>query len=209
MTDMNALKAVTDVGELEALYGKPVEASIQKVSGRITPAYRRLLEASPFFMLASAGPEGLDCSPRGDRSDGFWLADDQTLVIPDWKGNNRIDTLSNIVRDPRVAMLFLIPGSTTTVRLNGTAFVTIDPGLLARFERDGKHPRAAVVIRLGEIYTQCGKAVVRADLWNPERHRDATALPSPGEVLAEVTQGAVSAQEYEAGRQARLADGIW
>jgi uncharacterized protein len=209
MNAAHAWEAVRDPAILHERYGKPVEAAIQKVSPRITPAYRRLIEASPFFMLASAGPEGLDCSPRGDRTDAFRLLDDRTIVIPDWKGNNRIDTLSNIVRDPRIAMLFLIPGSTTTVRLNGTAFVTLDAELLASFERDGKHPRSAIVICLGEIYTQCGKAVVRADLWNPQNHGDPAALPSVGEILAEVTQGKVSAQEYEIGRKARLADGIW
>jgi hypothetical protein len=200
---------VRDVDMLRAHYGKAHEAAIQKVSQRITPAYRRLIEASPFFMFASAGPEGLDCSPRGDRADAFRLVDEKTLVFPDWTGNNRIDTLSNIVRDGRIAMLFLIPGSTTTVRLNGKAYVTLDADLLASFERDGKHPRAAVVVELGEIYTQCGKAVMRSDLWNPAKHREPSTLPSMGEVLAEVTSGAVDAQEYERNRDNRSAQGIW
>ena len=206
---MSAFAPVATEAELEALYGEPGEASILKVADRITPQYRRFLEASPFFALATAGPEGLDCSPRGELGGLFRILDDRTLAIPDRRGNNRMDSLRNIVRDPRVALLFLIPGSVTTIRMNGTAIVTVDPDLLQSFEKDGKTPRSAVVVTVEEIYTQCGRAVLRADLWNPARHVEAAATPTAGDILKERSEGAFDSEVYDREWAGRAAQTMW
>ncbi len=206
---MTRFQAVTEVSVLEAVYGAPGEASVLKVADRLTPAYRQLIEASPFFMLATAGPEGLDCSPRGDRGGAFAILDDKTLVIPDRRGNNRIDTLRNIVRDPRIAMLFLIPGSLTTVRLNGRAIVTLDADLLDAQVRDGKRPRSAIVITVDEIYTQCGRAVLRAELWNPVHHVATGSIPTPGDVLAEQSGGQFDGKSYDEAWPERANASLW
>lgn len=197
--------AVRDPAELAALYGSPGEASLLKVADRLTPTYRQLISASPFFVIASAGPEGLDASPRGERGGAFRILDDRTLAIPDRRGNNRIDTLANLVRDPRIAMLFLIPGSVTTVRLNGRAIVTLDAGLLDSFEREGKRPRSVVVVDIDEVYTQCGRAIVRSELWNPLHHVETGGLPTAGDVLAELSAGRFDGGAYDREWPARAA----
>ena len=202
-------RPVEDVATLETIYGAPSEASLAKVADRITPQYRALLEASPFFTMASVGPEGLDCSPRGDRGGAFAIIDEKTIVIPDRRGNNRIDTLRNIVRDPRVAFLFLIPGSKTTVRLNGSAIVTVDPELLNAMERDGQAPRSAIVVTVNEIYTQCGRAVMRAALWDPARHVGPNDVPTPGDVLAAQTDGDIDGKAYDAQWTERAKKTLW
>ena len=206
---MSYYAPVTEVAMLEALYGAPGQASLAKVADRITPEYRRLLEASPFFTLASVGPEGLDCSPRGELGGAFVVADETTLIVPDRRGNNRIDTLCNIVRDPRVAFLFLIPGSHTTVRMNGTAIVTTDADLLASLERDGKQPRSAIIVTVGEVYTQCGRAVMRAGLWDAANHVDPAAIPTPGDVLAAQTQDRIDGGAYDEAWPERAARTMW
>ncbi|GAB4348903.1 MAG: pyridoxamine 5'-phosphate oxidase family protein [Oricola sp.] len=206
---MTGYAPISTVDELEALYGEPGEASLLKVADRITPQYRRFIEASPFFALATAGPEGLDCSPRGERGGLFRILDDKTLAIPDRRGNNRIDSLRNIVRDERVAMLFLIPGSVTTIRLNGTAIVTADPGLLSSFGKDGKLPRSVVVVSVAEIYTQCGRAVLRAELWDPDRHVDPAAIPTAGDILREQSGGAFDSETYDREWSGRAAKTMW
>lgn len=177
---MTILRSVED---LQALYGVPGEASLIKVRPVLLPEYRRMIEASPFLALATVGPEGLDCSPRGDADCVVRIADERTLLLPDWRGNNRIDSLINIVRDPRVALMFMVPGSNNVIRVNGTAEVSIDEALLNSFEMDGKHPRSVVVVTIGEVYFQCARAVMRADLWNPARAVAAQGLPTPGDML--------------------------
>src|SRR4029077_15564787 len=166
--------------ELEAIYGQPVEASITKEVDYLTPEYRALIEASPFAVLATSGPEGLDCSPRGDQPGFVRIVSDRLLMMPDRRGNNRTDSLRNIIRDPRVALLFMIPGSGTTLRLNAHAHLDIDPQLLESFAVDGKAPRSVIVIELDRVSFQCARAIVRADLWNPEKHVPAACLPTPG-----------------------------
>ena len=180
---------VTSVEQLNALYGEPGEASLVKVTDFLLPEYRTMIEASPFMALATVGPEGLDCSPRGDAGSVIHIEDERTLMLPDWRGNNRIDSLSNIVRDPRVALMFLIPGSNTTMRLNGRAVVRVDEALTQRFVMDGRHPRAVVVIAIDEVYSQCARAVLRADLWNAEKFRDSSLLPTVGAMLASAKKG--------------------
>ena len=183
------MTVVTSVEQLNELYGAPGEASLVKVTDFLLPEYRTMIEASPFMALATVGPEGLDCSPRGDAGAVIHIEDERTLMLPDWRGNNRIDSLSNIVRDPRVALMFLIPGSSTTMRLNGRAVVRIDEAIRQRFVMDGRHPRAVVVVTIDEVYSQCARAVLRADLWNPEKFRDTSLLPTVGQMLASAKKG--------------------
>src|SRR5436309_12685339 len=159
------MSIIATIEALEAIYGRPNEASTVKVADRITPPYRILIEKSPFAALSTCGPEGLDCSPRGDLPGFVRIQDEKTLMIPDRRGNNRVDSLRNIVRDPRVALLFLIPGSGSTLRVNGHAHVSADPALLASFRIEGKAPRTVIVMTVHEIYFQCARAIVRSDLW--------------------------------------------
>lgn len=200
---------ITSLEALEALYGPPGEASTAKEACRLTPQYRALLEASPFYALATAGPEGLDCSPRGDLKDGIRIADETTLLLPDRRGNNRVDSLRNIVRDPRVALLFLIPGSGTTLRINGRAALSVDPDLLASFAVEGKAPRSVIVVAIDTVYFQCARAIHRADLWNPERHVAPGALPSVGEILAAISDGRVGGAAYDAEWPERARKTMW
>lgn len=203
------MSVVTTIAELEAHYGVPGETSLAKEVTALTPHYRALLEASPFYALATAGPEGLDCSPRGDISDGIRIQDDRTLLLPDRHGNNRIDSLRNIVRDPRVGLLFLIPGSGTTLRLNGRAEVSVAPELLASFAVEGKPPRSVIVVRIEAVYFQCARAIVRADLWNPARHVDVKTLPTPGAVLAGLTDARVGGDKYDRDWPERAKKTMW
>jgi uncharacterized protein len=174
---------ITTVDELRAIYQGVTEASTAKVTRALTPEYRRLIEIAPFVALATSGPEGLDCSPRGDLGGVVRVKDDQTLLMPDWRGNNRIDSLINIVRDPRVALMFLIPGSNMALRVNGTAVVSAQPSLLESFEMEGRHPRTVIVITIGEVYFQCARALMRSELWNADRFVDPKTLPTAGQLL--------------------------
>lgn len=201
---------VTSIEQLEALYTPaPGPASMEKVTNRITPAYRRLIEASPFAALATVGPEGIDCSPRGDQPGFVRIHDDTTLMMPDRRGNNRIDSLRNIVRDPRVAFLFLLPGSGTTFRANGKAHLSIDPALLESFAVEDKPPRSVIVMRIEELYFQCARAIVRSELWNPERHLDPKTLPTPGQILASMTEGEVGGDSYDQAWPERAKATMW
>ena len=203
------MSIVTTIGQLEAIYGFPGETSTVKVAGRITPAYRLLIENSPFAALATSGPEGLDCSPRGDVAGFVRIHDEGTLMMPDRRGNNRIDSLRNIVRDSRVALLLLIPGSGTTLRINGRAQISVDPKLLASFEVDGKAPRSVIVMTVGEIYFQCARAIVRSDLWNPCKHVDPKRLPTPGQILAEMSADRVGGEDYDRAWPERARQTLW
>lgn len=202
------MSVITSVEELNTLYGDVSEASVAKVTKALTADYRQMIEASPFCALATVGPEGLDCSPRGDDGCVVRIADDRTVLLPDWRGNNRIDSLANIVRDPRVALMFLIPGSNTTMRINGTAVVSIDPELTGAFEIDGKHPRSVVVVTIGEVYFQCARAVMRAQLWNPERFLDPALLPTPGTLL-KAAKADFDQATYDREWPARAARTMW
>jgi uncharacterized protein len=177
------MAVIATVEQLEAIYGPTNEASIVKVADWITPSYRLLIEKSPFAALATSGPEGLDCSPRGDLPGFVRIHDDKTLMMPDRRGNNRVDSLRNIVRDPRVALLFLIPGSGSTLRVNGSAQVSVEPDLLASFKVDGKAPRSVIVMTVHEIYFQCARdrAVGFVESRQTDRSQDtADAGPDPG-----------------------------
>lgn len=200
---------ITTIEQLEALYGQPGESSTVKEADRLTPQYRALMEASPFVALATAGPEGLDCSPRGDAGQAVRIVDDRTVMMPDRRGNNRCDSLRNIVRDERVALLFLIPGSGTTLRLNGTAYLSIDPDLLASFAVKGQAPRSVIVITIQRVYFQCARAIVRSELWNPDRHVDPASLPTPGDILAAMSEARVGGRAYDEEWPERAAKTMW
>jgi uncharacterized protein len=203
------MSIIATTEELEAIYGLPGETSTVKVADRITPSYRALIEKSPFAALATAGPEGLDCSPRGDMPGFIRIHDVKTLMMPDRRGNNRVDSLRNIVGDPRVAMLFLIPGAGSTLRVNGRAHISADPALLASFEIDGKAPRTVVVMMVEEVYFQCSRAIVRSDLWNPDKHVDPGTLPTPGQILAEMSKNRVGGEEYDRAWPERARQSLW
>jgi uncharacterized protein len=200
---------IATVEQLEAIYGRPNEASTVKVADSITPQYRVLIEKSPFAALATCGPEGLDCSPRGDLPGFVRVHDEKTLMMPDRRGNNRIDSLRNIVRDPRVALLFLIPGSGSTLRVNGRAHVSGDADLLASFRMEGKAPRTVIVIIVEEIYFQCARAIVRSELWNPDKRVDPRTLPTPGQILADLSGNRVGGEEYDKAWPERARQSLW
>lgn len=199
---------IRSVEDLKAIYGEVSEASTAKVTTLLTPAYRRMIEMSPFVALATSGPEGLDCSPRGDRGSVVRIEDERTLALPDWRGNNRVDSLLNIVRDPRVALMFLIPGSNSVMRINGRAVVSVEPKLLNSFEMDGRHPRSVVLITIEEAYFQCARAVMRAELWQPERQAAPYDLPSPGEMLKAAKED-FDRETYDREWPARAAKTMW
>ena len=161
------------------------------------------------MLLATAGPEGLDCSPRGDLPGFVRVHDDKTLMMPDRRGNNRVDSLRNIVRDPRVALLFFVPGIGNTLRVNGRAHVAVDPALLDDFAMDGKAPRSVVVVQVDTVYFQCARALLRSDLWNPERHLAETNVPSAGEILAELSKARVGGEAYDREWPERARKSLW
>ena len=202
------MRKIDTVEDLNVLYGVPGEASLIKVTPFLTAEYRRMIEASPFVALATVGPEGLDCSPRGDAGQVVYVEDDRTLLMPDWRGNNRVDSLSNIVRDPRVGLMFMIPGSNTTMRVNGRAIVAIEPALLERFEMDGRHPRSMIVITIDEVYSQCARAVLRADLWNAEKFVAPGCLPTVGDMLKGV-KATFDGEAYDREWPGRAAKTMW
>jgi PPOX class probable FMN-dependent enzyme len=203
------MSTIATVEQLEALYGTPVEASIVKEVDHVTPHYRAMIEASPFALLATAGPEGLDCSPRGDLPGFVRIHDRRTLMMPDRRGNNRVDSLRNIVRDPRVALLFMIPGIGSTLRVNGRAHLSIDADLLASFAEEGKAPRSVMVMTVETIYFQCARALVRSDLWNPARHCDPKSLPTPGQILAALSSERVGGEAYDRAWPERAKATLW
>lgn len=200
---------LTTEAELEAIYGRPMEAATVKEVNWITPHYRAYIEASPYAALATAGPEGLDCSPRGDKPGFVRVHDEKTLMLPDRRGNNRIDSLRNIVRDPRVALLFMIPGVGNTLRVNGRARLSVAPDLLESFAIEEKAPRSVTVIEVDAVYFQCARALVRSELWNPERHVDPKSLPSAGQILAALSNDRVGGATYDREWPGRAAATMW
>jgi PPOX class probable FMN-dependent enzyme len=208
-TRRTAMSIIATVQELETIYGHPNEASTVKVADRITPSYRILIDKSPFAALATCGPEGLDCSPRGDLPGFVRIHDEKTLMMPDRRGNNRVDSLRNIVRDPRVALLFLIPGAGSTLRVNGRALLSVDRELLASFAVGDKAPRSVIVMTVHEIYFQCARAIVRSDLWNPDKRVDPKTLPTPGQILADMSDNRVGGENYDKEWPERARQTLW
>lgn len=203
---MTIIKTVAD---LEAIYGIPTEASTAKEIDYIAPVYRKYIELSPYVALATSGPEGLDCSPRGDGAGFVRIHDDRTLMMPDRRGNNRVDSLRNIVRDPRVGLLFMIPGVTNTLRINGRAHLDTDPALLDSFKVEGKAPRSVIVLNVEAVYFQCARALIRSHLWDPARHVDPKTLPTAGQILADLSKGRVGGETYDREWPERAAASMW
>lgn len=200
------MQFVEDIAGLEALYGTPGEASLIKVAHQMTPTYRKWIMASRLCVLSTVGPDGTDGSPRGDDGPVVRELDPQTLALPDWRGNNRMDSLRNIVADGRVSLMFMVPGSNNVVRVNGTAKITTDADLCASFAQNGNHPRSVIVIKIGEIYSQCARALMRARIWTCGN--ESNGLPSVGDMLAEMKAGFDGAT-YDAEWAPRAAKTMW
>jgi PPOX class probable FMN-dependent enzyme len=201
---------ITTAAELEKLYSDaPYGPSVFKETDRITPQYRKLIEAAPFCVVATCGPEGLDCSPRGDPPGFIRVLDAHTLVVPDRRGNNRIDSLRNLVRDPRISLLFLIPGVGETMRVNGRAVISTDPKLTQSFAMNGKVPKCVLVVTVERAYFQCTKAIIRSKLWDPASIVDRKSLPTPGSILAELTDGKMGGPEHDRAAPERIKQTIY
>lgn len=194
--------------ELEALYGLPAGAAVFKEIDYISDHYRSFIDASPFVVVATSGADGLDCTPRGDPAGFVRVVDRHTVMLPDRRGNNRLDTLRNLVREPRIALLFLIPGEGRTLRINGRAEINADPALCASFTMENKVPRSVIVVTAERVYFQCPKALVRSRLWNPELHVDARKLPSTGAMI-KALQADFDAEGYERDYPQRLKETIY
>ncbi|GAB0118193.1 pyridoxamine 5'-phosphate oxidase family protein [Acidisoma sp. 7E03] len=188
---------ITTLEELEALYGPANPRSILKEIPALNADYRAFVEASPFIVIATAGPEGLDCSPKGDAPGFVQILDDRTLAIPDRPGNNRVDNLRNIIRDPRISVLFIIPGVGETLRVNGRAAISTEPDLLDRFIVQGKRPKTVILVTIETTYFHCAKAFVRSALWDPDRFVARSTLPSAGQILQHISDGAFDGTAYD------------
>jgi uncharacterized protein len=194
---------VTSMDQLEAMFEEPLPVAQIKEIDHVNAHYRAFIEAAPFFALATSGPEGLDCSPRGDPAGFVRVRDAKTLLIPDRRGNNRIDSLRNIVRDPRVALLFLIPGVGETIRVVGRAVISIDPELVASFEINGRVPTCVLVVTVEKVFYQCTKAIIRSKLWDPAQHVDRKSLPTTGTIVAALTDGRLGGEAHDRGQHER------
>jgi PPOX class probable FMN-dependent enzyme len=188
---------IRDIAALEALYGEVNDQSALKEITYLHPHYAAFIRASPFAVLATASPHGLDASPRGDPPGFIEIVDDKTLLVADRRGNNRIDSLRNVLGNPQVALLFLVPGVGETLRVNGIAEISVDPALLARFTVAGKPPRSVLRVRVESVFFQCSRALIRSELWNPEKRTARSALPSTGAILAAVTHDRIDAETYD------------
>jgi PPOX class probable FMN-dependent enzyme len=201
------MKMIETMAELEAVYdAPPVKASLDKVATRLTPLYRQWIMASRFCVLATVGPEGTDASPRGDDGPVVMEIDARTLAMPDWRGNNRIDSLRNILRDDRVSLMFMVPGCENVVRVNGRARLTADPGMTGRFEQRGRHPRSVILVEIGEVYFQCAKAIMRSRLWSGEN--ESGAVPTAGQMVREADAG-FDAEAYDTHYAERAQARMW
>ena len=208
MSDTTTAQAITSIEQLEQIYGEPVSTSILKEQLLVLEPHRQFIESSPFVVLATCGPEGLDCSPRGDPAGFVRVVDEHTIMIPDRRGNNRVDSLRNIVRDPRVALLFLVPGVGITMRINGRAALLLDEDLRRSFAMGDKVPACVISVTVDTIYHQCPKAVVRSKLWDPESHVPVSALPSVGDIM-EAVDATFDGPAYDAAYPERLRTTIY
>ena len=200
---------VTSVEQLERIYGTPHERALWKEIPFLNEDYQAFVKASPLIVLASVGEGGTDCSPKGDFPGFVTILDERTLAIPDRPGNNRIDNLRNILADNRVSLLFFIPGVGETLRVNGRAEITVDPECLALFAVKGKLPRTVIIVRIDAAYFHCSKALVRSDLWNPEKHVERSSLPSPGSIHKRLSGGAFDQATYDKELPERTKAGLY
>ncbi|MES0808645.1 pyridoxamine 5'-phosphate oxidase family protein [Roseibium sp. SCPC15] len=199
---------LASLDELHAHYGTAGEASLIKEIDYLCPAYRKIVEASNFCALSTCGPEGTDCSPRGDDEPVVRIRDDRTLLMPDRRGNNRLDSLRNIIRDPRVSLMFMVPGWNNVLRINGHAQISVDPDLLLSFEKEGKQPRSVIVVQVDTVYFQCARAIIRADVWNAEKQVALGELPSPGMIMQEIKES-FDGVSYDQEWPQRAAKSMW
>ncbi|MFM0238822.1 pyridoxamine 5'-phosphate oxidase family protein [Paraburkholderia phytofirmans] len=188
---------LTTIAQLEALYGQPHERAVRKEIAYINEDYRVFIEVAPFAVLATSGPEGLDCSPRGDAPGFVRIVDERTLALPDRLGNNRLDSLRNIIVEPRLALLFIIPGVGESLRVNGRGRITDDPQWLDSFAVEGKLPRTVLLIDVDSVYFHCSKALVRSKLWDPAHHVERSRLPSAGEIHRRINGAQFDAATYD------------
>jgi uncharacterized protein len=188
---------ILDIDTLERLYGKPAAASVLKEVDYLHPHYRAFIDAAPFVVLATSGPDGLDVSPRGDPAGFVCMEDEKTLLLPDRRGNNRIDSLRNIIADPRIALLFMIPGVGETLRVNGRATILNDPALLARFAVDEKLPRTVLSVHIETVFFQCSRAILRSRLWEADAQIDRSVLPSLGVILEDLSKASIDGRQYD------------
>ena len=200
---------IADVATLEMVYGFPSGGAVEKELDYIHPHYRALIAASPFVVLATCGPEGMDVSPRGDPAGFVAVEDEKTVLLPDRRGNNRVDSMRNIIANPHVALLFLIPGVGETLRVNGRAHISTAPRLIERFSMGDKLPRSVIVVRVDTVFFQCSKAIVRSKLWDPSRHVERKSLPTTGTILAALSQSRIEAEEYDKGLAERLKTSLY
>jgi uncharacterized protein len=203
------MSSICTLAELEALYDVPVPSSITKEIDRLTELHCAYIEASPFLVVATSGPGGIDASPRGDPPGFVRVLDERTLLVPDRRGNNRLDTLRNLIADPRIGLLFLVPGIGITLRVNGTALISTDPELRESFAVDGKPPTTVIVVTTTSVYTQCPKALIRSHLWDPTRHRDPSELPSVGDIMELITSGSFDGKAYDSSYPERIRQTIY
>ncbi len=201
------MTTVDTIEALEELYGTPSEVATRKVADSLVPVYRRWIMASRFCVLTTVGPEGTDGSPRGDVGPVVTEIDDRTLAMPDWRGNDRLDSLRKIVRDGRVSCMFMVPGSDIVVRVNGTAQISADPDLIERFERKELCPRSVILISIGEIYFQCSRALMRSGLW--QAGDQSAGLPSTGDIVASMTRGEVDGAKFDSEWPDRALKKLW
>jgi uncharacterized protein len=201
------MEYLTDLDALHMLYGTPVEASQIKVTNHLIPTYATWIAASRFMILTTVGPEGTDASPRGDEGPVVRILGPQTLALPDWRGNDRIDSLRNILRDGRVSLMFMIPGVNNVIRINGTARLTAEADFRASFTRDGALPRTVAIITIAEVYSQCARALVRSELWTASDQ--SAGIPTVGDMLRDVTDGTYDGATYDAAWPARAAKTLW
>ncbi len=209
MNDLSPKSTVSTIEELEAIYGEPLPQSLVKEIDYISDHYRSFIKKSPFMVLASVAEEGLDCSPRGDPAGFVRVVDEKTLMIPDRRGNNRIDTLRNIVRDPRVSLLFLVPGVGETLRINGRAEISVDPELCASFDMNGKTPRSVIIVTADRVYFQCQKALARSRLWDPDAQVERKELPTAGKILQSLSRDEFDGEAYDRNYPERLKKTIY
>jgi hypothetical protein len=204
MDRMTEEHRITNVNALEALYGHPAGAAVEKEIDYLHPHYQAMIAASPFVVLATSGPDGTDTSPRGDAPGFVAVENEKTLLIPDRKGNNRVDSLRNIIANPHVALLFLIPGIGETLRVNGRAAISTEPALLQRLSVEGKLPRSVIVVFVDTVFFQCSRAIFRSNLWDPARHVARDTLPSTGRIVADISKTSFDAETYDKGLYERL-----
>ena len=200
------METVDSIEALEALYDAPLPGPLDKVQPHLTPMYEQWIRQSRFTVLSTVGPEGTDASPRGDIDSVVRIVDPSTLWLPDWRGNNRMDSLRNIVRDGRLSLMFMVPGSNNVVRVNGTAKLTADESITSSFEHNRKTPRTVIVVTVAEVYFQCAKALMRSKLWLSED--ESSKVPTAGGFLKELEAG-FDAESYDKGYPEYAKDKMW